>query len=179
LIFSGASPRTGGLFPPYGFSLPNHELGIAKNLSVHLVDWCNPHSETKTSKIFRTNHNFRKNPRIKGAHTPGSLSNVVETASTWYKSQEHFSPVDLDVFQTVGNAFQRFDLGITALGKAIACPVFKVIQYRVSPVLQSVTTPYELTIICKSEVENEIVQDFGCLCLALLPVNLPYLFLSP
>ena len=61
----------------------------------------------------------------------GTLSNVVETASAWYKPQEHFSPVDLGVSQTIGNAFQRFDLGITALGIAVTRPVFKVIQYRV------------------------------------------------
>jgi hypothetical protein len=34
--------------------------------------------------------------------TLGSLSNCVETATGWYKPQEHFSPVDVHVFQAIG-----------------------------------------------------------------------------
>jgi len=51
----------------------------------------------------------------------------VETASAWYKPQKHFLPVNLGIPETVGNAFQHLDLGITALGKTIICPVLKVI----------------------------------------------------
>lgn len=87
-----------------------------------------------------------------------SLSNVVETASASYKHQEHFSPVGLKIAPDVRDRFQRFDFGITAQGKAVAYPVFKVIQLRVSPALKNVTLPCQPSIICGSEVEYEIVQ---------------------
>ena len=58
-----------------------------------------------------------------------------------------FSPVDLGVSQAIGNAFQCFDLSITAFGIAVTRPVFKVIQYRISPVLEDIIPPYKLTII--------------------------------
>ena len=48
------------------------------------------------------------------------MSSCVEMASGWYKSQEHLSPIDLHVFQAVGNSFQHLDLGVTAFSDAIS-----------------------------------------------------------
>jgi len=42
----------------------------------------------------------------------GSLSNSVEIASRWYKPQWHLSPVNVHIFQTIGNQFQHFYLGV-------------------------------------------------------------------
>ena len=57
----------------------------------------------------------------------GSLSNVVETASAWYKPQQHFPAIDFYIAQTVGETLEHFDLSVAALGKAIGCPVVKVV----------------------------------------------------
>jgi len=35
----------------------------------------------------------------------GSMSNCVETSTGWYKPQEHLSPVDFGISETVGDAF--------------------------------------------------------------------------
>jgi hypothetical protein len=93
----------------------------------------------------------------------GSLSNCVEIASRWHKPQKHFSPVHVGISQAMGNAFQHFYLGITTFGKAAGCPVFKIIQYLVSPAFQGIAPLYEVAITCQSKVEYEIIQNFGCL----------------
>ena len=46
-----------------------------------------------------------------------------------------FSPIDLYISQTIRDAFQRLDLGVTAFGKTISSPISKVVQDRLSPVL--------------------------------------------
>ena len=40
----------------------------------------------------------------------GSLSNSVEIGSRRYEPQQHLPPVDLHVFQTIGDAFQHLSL---------------------------------------------------------------------
>ncbi len=64
----------------------------------------------------------------------GSLSNVVEIASARYKPQEHLSPVDLYISQTIREPFQHLDLGVATFSKAVSRPVVKVVQYRIPPV---------------------------------------------
>ena len=61
----------------------------------------------------------------------GSLSNVVEIVTAWYKPQEHLLPVDLHISQTIRDALRHVDLGITPFGKAIGGVVIKVIQFRI------------------------------------------------
>ena len=57
----------------------------------------------------------------------GCLSICVETATRRYKSQEHLSPVDLDIPQVIRDMFQRLDLCIAAFSETIRRPVMKVV----------------------------------------------------
>jgi len=57
----------------------------------------------------------------------GSLSNCVETATRWHKSQEHLSPVNLHISQTIGDALEHLDLGVTPFGEAVRGAIIKVI----------------------------------------------------
>ena len=65
----------------------------------------------------------------------GSMSNCVEIATRWYKPQEHLSPVDLDVSQTIRDALEHLDFGIAPFCKAVGGVIVKVIQYRLTPAL--------------------------------------------
>jgi len=55
------------------------------------------------------------------------MSNCVEIATRWYKPQEHLSQVDLDISQTIGDALEHLDLGVTPFGEAVRGAIIKVI----------------------------------------------------
>jgi hypothetical protein len=63
---------------------------------------------------------------------------------------------------------------VAAFGKAVSCPLIKVVQYWFPPMLYTVTPSSEFPIITSFEAEDGIVQQFGHLLQAILLVKSPF-----
>ena len=56
------------------------------------------------------------------------LSNCVNTATGWYEPKEHFLTADLHISQTIKDALQRLNVGVTAIGKTTSSSVTRLVQ---------------------------------------------------